>query len=64
MNVHGVRLEPYTADVHVRGARARPLATAHDDPRQRIGDARVAAFAGYAGALASEVQSTTQAAVR
>jgi DNA-binding transcriptional LysR family regulator len=27
-------------------------------------DARVAAFAGYAGALSSEVQSTTQAAVR
>jgi DNA-binding transcriptional LysR family regulator len=32
--------------------------------RRGSGDARVAAFARYAGALASEVQSTTQAAVR
>jgi DNA-binding transcriptional LysR family regulator len=32
--------------------------------RRGNGDARVAALAGYAGALASDVQSTTQAAVR
>jgi DNA-binding transcriptional LysR family regulator len=32
--------------------------------RRGSADARVAAFAGYAGALSSEVQSTTQAAVR
>ena len=32
--------------------------------RRGSSDARVAAFAGYAGALSSEVQSTTQAAVR
>jgi hypothetical protein len=32
--------------------------------RRRNGDARVAAFAAYAGALASDVQSTTHAAVR
>jgi hypothetical protein len=46
----------------VSSTRAQPLAPAHDD--HASGDARVAAFAGYAGALASDVQSTTQAAVR
>ena len=59
MNVHGVVLESDTVDVRVRGARVRGIRAAGG-----LADARVGAFARYAGALASEVQSTTQAAVR